>query len=236
MKILNLPCNTANYKNADRTHVDYIVIHYTGNKGDTAANNAKYFASNRGLSASAHYFVDENEIWQSVENKDIAWHCGGKSYRHAQCRNANSIGVEICMWDKQGALRQGSIDRAALLVRDLMSLYGVSADRVLRHYDVTGKQCPAPMVDNPELWARFLDQLEVKAETVRYQRLTDIPVDYGLRATIKKLMNAGILNGDGSDPAGNHDIIDLSHDMVRLLVMNYQTGVYDDALKSCGLL
>ena len=48
------------------------------------------------------------------------------------------------------------------------------------------------------------------------------------------LMDAKILNGDGSDPYGNNDIIDLSHDMVRMMVLNYRAGCYDDAIRACG--
>lgn len=73
----------------------YIVIHYVG-AVSTAKNNADYFYSvNRG--ASANYFVDDNEIWQVVEDKNAAWHCGttGKYY-HKECRNENSIGIEMC--------------------------------------------------------------------------------------------------------------------------------------------
>lgn len=229
MKILNLPCHTSNYKAAQRDAIPYLVIHYTGNKGDTAANNAKYFANNGNLSASAHYFVDENEIWQSVADKDIAWHCGAKSYRHEFCRNDNSIGMEICMWDKNGSLRPGSIANAAKLVQTLMERYHIPAERVLRHYDVTGKKCPAPMVDDPKLWAKFL-QMAQKEQNSRYKRLTDIPQQYGFRSVIEQLMDAGIIAGDGSDPIGNNDVIDLSHDMVRMFIFLYRAGVFDEAL------
>ena len=58
----------------------------------------------------------------------------------------------VCMLDKQGRVRQGSIDQAAGLVRELMAHYGIPADRVVRHYDVTHKLCPAPMVSDPALW------------------------------------------------------------------------------------
>ena len=48
----------------------------------------------KAIGASAHYFVDENSVYQSVEDKNIAWHCGAKKYKHSTCRN--SIGVELC--------------------------------------------------------------------------------------------------------------------------------------------
>ena len=161
MEIKTKLCNSANYGGKRTSPVQYIVIHYTANLGDSAKNNADYFAR-EAVRASAHYFVDESEVWQSVPDDRIAWHVGAKQYFHPACRNANSIGVEICMQDKQGKLRQASIDRAAQLTRMLMQEYGIPAGRVVRHYDVTHKNCPAPMVSNPARWAAFQKSLEVK--------------------------------------------------------------------------
>lgn len=41
-----------------------------------------------------------------------------------------------------------------------MQRYGIPAGRVVRHYDVTHKDCPAPMVSNPALWREFKDKLQ----------------------------------------------------------------------------
>ena len=88
------------YAGRDGNAIRYIVLHYTANNGDTAQNNADYFAgANR--RASAHYFVDENEVVQSVRDTDAAWHCGGsiESDHHPLrgiCTNRNSLGVEMC--------------------------------------------------------------------------------------------------------------------------------------------
>lgn len=236
MKISELLSASGNFNPGNRKNISYIVVHYTGNKGDTAANNAKYFNSHPDLKVGAHYFVDEKEVWRSIKDKDTAYHCGsgGKTYRHKECRNSNSLGIEICMWDKHGNIRQGSIDNAAALVRELMAQYGVDKSHILRHYDVTGKLCPAPMVDNETLWSGFLAALDEKAsdDEVRYKRLYDIPAENNFRAIIDQLMTAGIICGDGSDPNGNNDVIDLSHDMVRMLIFNYRAGIYDDALRA----
>ena len=87
------PYNFTNKDNAGR--IKYIVIHYVGALGGAEAN-CKYYAS-KYLGASAHYFVGFNgEVWQSVEDEDIAWHCGASSYKHAECRNSNSIGIDVC--------------------------------------------------------------------------------------------------------------------------------------------
>lgn len=154
-------CNRANYGGKRTIAPLYIVIHFTSNLGDTAKNNAVYFAREI-VKASAHYFVDETEIWQSVPDDSIAWHCGGSRYYHPECRNSNSIGVEVCMNDKQGRVRVQSIDLANELVQVLMDRYNIPADRVIRHYDVTHKNCPAPMVEDPARWKEFKKKLEVK--------------------------------------------------------------------------
>lgn len=73
-----------------------------------------------------------------------------------------------------------------------------------------------------------------KEETVvRYTYLKDIPEKF--RPVIETLMNAGIIQGDGSDPTGNGDVIDLSHDQVRLLVFAYRGGAFDARLRAAGL-
>lgn len=69
----------------------------------------------------------------------------------------------------------------------------------------------------------------------RYERLSDIPESYNFRNIIDDLMTAGIIGGDGSDPTGNNDVIDLSNDMVRMLIFEYRAGVYDNALDNVGL-
>ena len=158
-----MACNSKNYKNASRgkSDIKYIVIHYTGNNGDTAKANANYF-SNTTTGTSAHYFVDENDIYQSVKDEDIAWHCGTNgTYYHAYCRNSNSIGIEICMLDKNGNLRTNSINRAIELTKYLMGKYGINIGHVVRHYDVTHKSCPQPFVANSNLWTSYKNSLVV---------------------------------------------------------------------------
>ena len=159
--------NGANFARGRTQPIEFLVIHYTANNGDTVQNNLDYFAGNA-VGASAHYFVDENGYGQSVKDADTAWHCGASSYRHKACRNANSIGMELCSRkDSKGNyyFLDQTVYNAAALARQLMQTYGIDRTHVLRHYDVTGKRCPAPMVDNPTLWENFLNLLEDKTMT-----------------------------------------------------------------------
>ena len=95
MEVKEMLAHPSNFTKGRKQKIQYIVVHYTANNGDTAEGNGKYF-SGADRNTSAHYFVDEIKIVRSVFDKDTAWHCGAKIYRHKKCRNENSIGVEMC--------------------------------------------------------------------------------------------------------------------------------------------
>lgn len=204
MKIDFIPCDPSNYRSGRGGNgIRYIVMHYTANNGDTAANNGRYF-QNGNLSASAHYFVDEKSIVQSVRDDNTAWHCGGaleSSHHplHGICMNRNSIGVEMCSDIVGGryTITAATVDRAVELVKYLMGRYNVPADRVVRHYDVTGKDCPAPMVQNPALWEQFLDMIAERDEEMKtYQYVKDMPE--WAQASVTKAIQKGIVAMDSS--------------------------------------
>ena len=151
------PCNATNFSNTNSRTVEYIVYHYTGNSKDTAWANANYFQSaNR--DASAHYFVDDENIYQSVDACDAAWHCGAYTYYHASCRNANSIGIEMCCTAGNYKIGPAALENAAQLGAALCKYFDITdVDKyVVRHYDVSHKKCPAQMAgeSNAE-WTAF---------------------------------------------------------------------------------
>ncbi|MDD3488735.1 MAG: N-acetylmuramoyl-L-alanine amidase [Paludibacter sp.] len=158
----SLPCSTANFNNNASRAVGYVVMHYTGNEKDSAKANANYFRTGS-RSASAHLFVDDSEIYQSVELRDTAWHCGAKTYYHNACRNANSVGIEMCT---SGGYKVSdkTKENAAYLCAYICGILGISANEVdtyvVRHYDVTHKKCPAQMVDNGNEWQEFKNRVK----------------------------------------------------------------------------
>lgn len=196
MQINFKQCNSGNYQKGRSKAIEYLVIHYTSNKGDTAKNNADYFARESNIKASAHYFVDENEVWQSVLDTDTAWHCGAKAYKHKYCRNANSLGIEICMLNSKGEIVQASINKAAELTSYLMQKYNISKDNVIRHFDVTGKDCPAPMVENETLWINFKNKLCEVEQMKVYKWVKDMPA-YS-QDTFTRLFKVGVISTDSS--------------------------------------
>ncbi|WP_294856449.1 CHAP domain-containing protein [uncultured Oscillibacter sp.] len=74
---------------------------------------------------------------------------------------------------------------------------------------------------------------EEEEDMVTYAKLKDVPEKF--RHIIDKLMTAGIVQGDGSDPSGNGDIINLTHEQVRTLVFIYRGGGFDRKLEVEGM-
>ena len=168
---INKLLTKTNYRKGNGKQNKYIVIHYVGATGG-AEDNCRYFLSNyRG--SSAHYFVGhKGEIWQCVEDRDIAWHCGANTYKHPYCRNTNSIGIEMCcrknLSNGTWYFEEETVESTIELVKELMKKYNIPAANVIRHYDVTGKTCPEPYVRDTAAWNTFKASLTSNAPASGY--------------------------------------------------------------------
>lgn len=150
-----------------RSSVRYIVIHYTGVKGDTAENEANYFARNNTRAAGAHFFVDQKgTIIKSVAMNRVAWSVGGLYSRangagkyYQKCTNSNSVSIEMCdnMTRDPSQKQIKAVKRTIKYIRK----YCKNADIIIRHWDVNGKVCPARMSgsDNKK-WEKFKKQIK----------------------------------------------------------------------------
>lgn len=170
MKIHKLKAKKISYdsnKKRSRKNVYYIVIHNTGNKGDTAKNNARYFATLNTREAGAHFFVDQKGmIWRSIPINRTAWAVGGTIYTNTEgakyygkCTNANSVSIELCdIVDKEPS--EAMIKSVKWLVKYVQK-YCPNAKTIIRHWDVNGKGCPQIMVgkDNKE-WKNFKKKIK----------------------------------------------------------------------------
>lgn len=189
-KAIFIEAHSANFSAATRASsaVKYIVCHYTGNINDTARNNALYFRSNP-IQTSAHFFVSEDTVYQSVRENHVAYAVGLGSRKQPYYKwpsmwkkitNSNSISVEICGSKNS---REGSVntkDTAAKLVADLLEKYNLTPSCVFRHYDVTGKNCPAWAVDDPLKWLDFTIRVNNYFYGKGGDEMTDTPENYEL--------------------------------------------------------
>lgn len=229
-KFSTVLANKKNYGNSRNTStIKYIVIHYTANNGDTAAGNGNYFKNNI-VKSSAHYFVDEKNVLQSVPDNYAAYHCGALCYKHKYCRNSNSIGIELCSYkDNKGNyyFATETIDNAIELTKQLMKKYNISVDNVIRHYDVTGKICPAPFVNNNIAWTNFkaklvsgaapnttstnfiLNQWGCKISDI--ERLAYVPMDGAKGETLTKAAGRVLWNNRAPDAICNAELYNMKN-------------------------
>ena len=168
---INKKISKYNHYDMNNRKIKYIVIHWVG-EASSAKNNADYFYS-ADRSASAHYFVDDKEIWQSVLDKNAAWAVGGGPLDQAspyakygkkyfnKCTNSNSISIEMCCKkNSQGKLyiTDETIDLTAELVQMLQKKYSISDKNVIRHFDVNGKLCPGTHIEELK-WEKLHSKL-----------------------------------------------------------------------------
>ena len=187
---------TVNFVKGRKAVVQYLVIHYTANDGDTDEGNGKYF-NNYYRGASAHRFVDEDSITMVVKDEDTAWHCndnqkylnGGGTYKKL-CNNENSIGIEMCSDKVNGdyVITKETIKNTQELVRLLMVKHNIPIENVIRHYDVSGKICPEPFVAHPEQWVQF--KKEITMISAKEKEIIQKMCGFGNPDDVWKLLDA----------------------------------------------
>lgn len=153
-----------NFTNSRGRTIEYIVIHDTGNSSNGANAEAHYRYFNGGnRNASADFFVDDTNIVQTNDYKNqYTWAVGDGRGRNG-ITNANSLSIEICI-NADGDYNK-AIQNTIELVKSLMNQLNLSINRVVRHHDASGKNCPASMSANSwEKWNWFKSQLVKQPE------------------------------------------------------------------------
>jgi len=165
--------------------ISKIVVHYLGNPRTTAQENHDYFESLKDLQdtyMSANYVIGLNgEIIQCVPDGEVAWASNKANYY--------SISIENCHEDTTGKFNEATYWSDVHLVAYLTEKYGLGRDDIIRHYDVTGKDCPKWFVEHPEDWEKFKDDVmtyrkeceeaqEKKIEDLESQTEKDVLKEY----------------------------------------------------------
>lgn len=193
--------------------IKFLVIHYTGNDGDSSDANGRYFQNNI-VKASAHYFVDSDSIIQSVPDDRIAYSVGGKKYPdcsktgggkfYGKCTNSNSISIELCDDVKNGKVypSEKTIQNALELTRYLKKKYNIQ--HIIRHFDVVGKKCPIYWTDDVKWKNEFLNKVGkddmTKEEVIQIIKEYEAQksknaVDSWAKASWDKAKKTGIMDG-----------------------------------------
>lgn len=131
-----------------------IVIHYVGNPGTSAAGNRNYFAT-PGTTVVSHFVVGlEGEVIQCLPlwERSVA----------SNSRNKDTISIEVCHPDDSGEFAPATYAAVVRLTAWLCEVGDLTTDEVIRHYDVTGKECPRYYVRNEAAWEQFLSDLQAE--------------------------------------------------------------------------
>lgn len=155
-----------------RANVKNIPIHNTGNKGrDTAKANANYFCNNRERYCGAHFIIDlDGAIYQCGRLKDACYSVGGNKYAncsstgggiyYGKCNNYNQVSIELAgIVDNKPTAKQIAATKAVI---EYIQKYCKNAKNIIRHFDVTGKDCPQRYSGkgNAKAWAEFKKKIK----------------------------------------------------------------------------
>lgn len=131
--------------------INGIVIHYTANPGSTAQQNRDYFENLKDshlTKASSNFIVGlEGEIIQCIPTREIAY--------ASNSRNSDTVSIETCHPDETGAFTEATYESLVELTAFLCSKFNLGSESIIRHYDITGKNCPKYFVENEEAWEQF---------------------------------------------------------------------------------
>lgn len=136
-----------------------VVIHYVGNPGTSAQGNRDYFAT-PGTAVASHFVIGlEGEVIQCLP----LWERSVASNE----RNRDTISIEVCHPDDSGQFTEATYRSLVRLTAWLCHVGGLSREQLLRHYDVSGKECPRYFVQNEAAWHQFRRDIELAKESLR---------------------------------------------------------------------
>lgn len=137
-----------------------IVIHYTANPGSTAQQNRDYFnglKDSHETSVSSNFVIGlEGEIIQCVPTWEVAY--------ASNERNNDTVSIECCHPDESGEFTEETYRSMVQLTAWLCVKFDLTENDVIRHYDVTGKNCPKYFVENEKAWELFKGDVRAAME------------------------------------------------------------------------
>lgn len=142
--------------------IDGIVVHYTANPGSTAQQNHDYFEGlkdSQSTKASSHFIIGlDGEVIQCIPSSEWAYASNN--------RNSDTLSIECCHPDESGQFTNATYQSLVQLTGWLCHRFGLSSEDVIRHYDVTGKDCPKYFVEHEDAWVQFRQDVQDYADSL----------------------------------------------------------------------
>lgn len=156
MDVQLLTVNPYSRPGTSTNKINAIVIHYTANPGSTAMQNRNYFEGlkdSHQTKASSHFVVGlEGEIVQCVPTWEEAY--------ASNSRNADTVSIETCHPKEDGKYTEATYKSLVQLTAWLCQKFDLTEKDVIRHYDITEKNCPKYFVENEKAWNAFIKDVK----------------------------------------------------------------------------
>ena len=150
---------------------EYVTIHETGNNA-SASNEASYMVGNDNV-VGFHVVIDNVEAVECIPFSRNAWHCGDGENGTG---NRKSIGIEIAYQIGPDDLYVASVNNAIDYVAGVLQQYGWGVDRLRRHLDWNGKDCPRGINHGRYLnWEQFKEAVQAKLNNQDYPPIQPQP-------------------------------------------------------------
>jgi len=151
---------------------EYITIHSTGNPNANARSERAYLTNPQNKSVTSyHIVIDDKEAIEVTPLDEVAYHAGDGYHGTG---NSKSIGIEISEYGN----RQKAIENAISLVAEMLHQRGWNVDRLRRHYDWSGKNCPRIMsANNWAGWKKFVEDVRKEVEQLKIVKVTQKIID-----------------------------------------------------------
>ena len=156
----------------------YITIHNTSNSA--SAQNEITYMKNNNNATSYHVCVDEKYVIQTIPFNRNAFHAGDGANGTG---NRQSIGIEIARSTGDINLFKQAEQNCAEYVAQLLKNYGWGVDRVKRHKDWSGKNCPHRTMELG--WTRFLNMIQKELDKLNGKTTTTSSVKVGDKVKVK---------------------------------------------------
>ena len=226
---------------SERGYTDMVVIHHTGcNDIDASAEEIHGWHLGQGWAGIGYHYVVRKD--GTIERGRPEWAIGS----HAYGENSHTIGIHLSGDFEQAYPTDKQLDRCGALVADICDRYGIPIDRshVVGHGELMATTCPGRnlqyYLNDGTITGKAIfyynkihgiDNAVAKTEppveqeggncggrgAERFNTVDSVPE--WAQPTVQKMLDKGLLNGDGQG-------LDLSRDMLRLFVVNDRAGLY----------
>ena len=107
-----------------------------------------------------HFIVGLNgEIIQCIPTWEMAYASNN--------RNQDTVSIECCHPNESGRFNWKTYRSMVELSAWLCLKFGLTEENLIRHYDVTGKNCPKYFVEHPEKWNEFRSDVGKSLEKMK---------------------------------------------------------------------